>query len=843
MKKLTLLIMAVSVSLLSFAAGGNITYELNGGVTNPKGWQDKNDMYMGLNEAWNTFSGTSTTWKSLDQLLAENNNDPVEAVPKGIPTQAGGMDLPFIQDAAVAAEWQWLVDYMDATCDAQGKTLPSTSGAFLRYNFSAFFLSSVRPGWPASADYGVAGLPAAFMPAWKHGFAGPASYDGTEDITLPDPYKEGETFGGWYLNADFSGDKVTKIEAGTEGDITLYAKWDVYVPTCAEVRAMEPGESTMAAGVVTHVGGNVIHIQDASTGLKVAFAAAPDVNVGDAVVLSGTTAAEGSFVKLVDAAIDSKESGELPSLQTVTLAILTDDAAPYMFEFVSISGVNIKSKDASAMVIEDNDGNSVDLVADTSFDVGVKINLKAVVSYDGGLQLVASTPDITAAPVPNPDPATYAAMGDGKYTLTNKWLVSNNMDNFIANRIGIADHVRGMAAKDGKMYFIDRNLEQLTVIDGENGDRLAPVPLASNIFTYTDGEGETRTAGALPFNDIKIDNAGNVLLGNCITSVEGVFQIWKVDVETGEGELILQDILKENEYYEEETVRFDAFGVYGDVDGDAIIMAANASAMQAYKWEISGGTAGEAEAIDIDIVEEGTYLTGLENPGSAPQIFPIDEDYFYLDGNATLPTLIDMEGNILDGFFNSPVEVEDWNTGLDRKQGHNGVVEFEVGGEYFLLMAYTNTLGDPPSAFRLFKFKDANKEFKDIEGLWVFPAAGMGTASNAYRTAVPTVVVDGDVATFYLYTGENGYGVYEFTVGDETSVKNNYGETAIKLSLIGRTLDFNEVIADVSVYSVTGQLVAQDKNVSTLQLTSGGVYLVKATKQNGETGVVKLIVK
>ncbi len=116
----------------------NITYELNGGVTNDKGWTNKNDMYMGLNAAWNTFSGTSTTWKTLDELITEAGGVVDNAVPLGIPTQAPAMDVPFIQDADVKAEWQWLVDYMDAACTAQGKTLPSSSGAFLRYNLSAF---------------------------------------------------------------------------------------------------------------------------------------------------------------------------------------------------------------------------------------------------------------------------------------------------------------------------------------------------------------------------------------------------------------------------------------------------------------------------------------------------------------------------------------------------------------------------------------------------------------------------------------------------------------------------------------------------------------------------------
>ena len=55
MKKFTLLVAALAISLVTFAQG-KITYELNGGVTNDFGWQDKQDMYETLNADFNAFS-------------------------------------------------------------------------------------------------------------------------------------------------------------------------------------------------------------------------------------------------------------------------------------------------------------------------------------------------------------------------------------------------------------------------------------------------------------------------------------------------------------------------------------------------------------------------------------------------------------------------------------------------------------------------------------------------------------------------------------------------------------------------------------------------------------------
>ena len=48
-----------------------------------------------------------------------------------------------------------------------------------------------------------------------------------EDIELPKPL--GQTFKGWYLNSDFTGEAVTHIKAKTIGEIELYACWDTEI--------------------------------------------------------------------------------------------------------------------------------------------------------------------------------------------------------------------------------------------------------------------------------------------------------------------------------------------------------------------------------------------------------------------------------------------------------------------------------------------------------------------------------------------------------------------------------------------------------------------------------------
>ena len=60
----------------------------------------------------------------------------------------------------------------------------------------------------------------------------PESYNvETETITLMEPVRNGYTFKGWYDNEQFEGKAVTKIEKGSIGDKTLFAKWEANTDT------------------------------------------------------------------------------------------------------------------------------------------------------------------------------------------------------------------------------------------------------------------------------------------------------------------------------------------------------------------------------------------------------------------------------------------------------------------------------------------------------------------------------------------------------------------------------------------------------------------------------------
>ena len=238
-----------------------ITYELNGGITNDYGWQSKNDMF----QACMTECGV-TSLATLDELKV--TADPFTTICGKLEDVSGMLN---------AEKWDWLEAYIMLVQNAD-VTTPATpltegiSSAGWRYAVAAFFLESQRTSWPRSADFSQAGKVEVFMPYWKHGFDNPTNP--SKEVELNIPYNEGETFEGWYMQADFSGEQVTKVDASTMG--TLYAKWtdnvsSVHIyPNDASMGSVsrsgiDPNNSEITISATPNVGYHFVQWSDGNT--------------------------------------------------------------------------------------------------------------------------------------------------------------------------------------------------------------------------------------------------------------------------------------------------------------------------------------------------------------------------------------------------------------------------------------------------------------------------------------------------------------------------------------------------------------------------------------------------
>ena len=90
----------------------------------------------------------------------------------------------------------------------------------------------------------------------------PIKYSQNQSITLANPTAEYLTFDGWYLNSNFTGSKVTKVNTSGTSDITLYAKW---IPVEYTITYVLNGGTNPADAVKTyHVASGTVTLPEPS---------------------------------------------------------------------------------------------------------------------------------------------------------------------------------------------------------------------------------------------------------------------------------------------------------------------------------------------------------------------------------------------------------------------------------------------------------------------------------------------------------------------------------------------------------------------------------------------------
>ena len=787
-----------------------LAYELNGGVTNDYGWTSKGALMLEIQNDYNAaYNGSLSVVKEengqywfyiVDKWMTE-----YEA--QGQPATVGG----FFQAKTWSADqkcgrlfletqkdkYAFLVELMDAfastSLDPAGRgtiasMAASSQDAYFRADVSGFMLNSpATAAYPYTCNWTQAGLPESYTKIWKHAFANPTEIKG--EVVLNTPYKEGYTFDGWYDNAEFTGDPIVTVspESVIEGG-KLYAKWIEYMPTIKEVREMEVGQEVKVKVIVNHVGGNTIYVEDASgLGMDIYMKNSGLQAAQEAVVIGTITNAKG-WPRLEGKEVVSTKDGKLfdPVAINFLSELINDSTYKYYARRIAISGLTVAKYDSNGDVYFTDGTDTVQgyymKLDQTTFPVGKVVNINGAVAawYGENFQFTGDVASVALAPKGLVDTYAYPTRHE-KYSLKNDWVYSVQDGNYKGNEPGAYDMVRGMVARDGKMYFADRGTASIIVVDGATGEKLDPIPVKGDHLFERQGEDGAWSLGCMyAYNDIKMDNAGNCLIGACLVSSQQNFYIYTVDLETGEATELINECLLDNPDFAAAGIdfRFDAFGVSGDVKGNACIMAADSKdGWRVYRWLITEGVAGKAEMITVKPTVDNSLFASSAGFGTAPQVFPQDEngDYFYVDGSSILPMLCDGSGTVIEDFKFCQTGRQVWNNEGDTinmtNTQPNGVCEFEVNGEYFMVMVAEYQTGAVSTKFALFKFDNDYRTFMEMEPLWYFPNKGMGSDQYQGRSAVPYVDVVGNTAHIYLYATNNGYAAYTFTVGETSAVE------------------------------------------------------------------------
>lgn len=884
MKKLTVLFAAALFAVCSFASTVTYVYP-EGAVTNAYGWCDKNDMFLDWEKDVLTHLGKDLT-------LAIPVDSGKQGYVAGTIAPAGFS--AFFTTEPYATKWGALYKYVESVAETQkaegvlganGLVVPGLAGAsdqYWRWAIDAFWFSTFAPSWPYSADFTIAGTPAAFMKGMKMGFCATTNYTDTTAFILGEPYKEGESFLGWYASADFAGKKLTYDEIvalAKAGDVTLYAKMGEYIPNCEELWGMTPEATTdtvatKAAGTVTYVNGGQFYIQDAYAGM-LCYTKDHGLVEGDVVSFSAGLVLYNGYPELLNVKEIVKDGNNPVVAPTVILADLSASMKGRLFQLVTLQGMKLVSA-ADTKLYFAASGDTVQYynkaIKAADYTVDKTYDMTAVVTqYKGDVQLAGDPAKITRSATAATDPSIYGVIkaenennpGDTiSYTIKSDWLYSVNMNNWNANKPNpVAEQCRGMVVKDGIIYLTYRSNNtpsigdlKLVRYDAETGEKMDDLMLKEYIFReVADGSDSAKltrvdldestgiaylkedykwnyaefTSAAYVFGpntDMRIDDAGNILVANLPT--EGhVYQIWKIDEKTGDGELVVYmggnsgvtDFAAR--FPDDAAIRLDRFDVVGDVTAYATIMAPSQNSSNVYQMDIADGK-WDGEGWHI-ICNNGDPAVAFSY---SPRIEVVDDgEAFYVDGFATFPELFDIEGNLLESFNGTFDEAgEEINpsclnllyskNAISSGTGVCGAHEFMCGGAYFFAMAgnsYEGSDNSMPGSTKIFRFKDGNRHFYEMMLAWEVADNGFGNIKNAqFNYVQQSVVVDELTTELYVYVAENGLGKYTITASksveeetalDQVGAENN---NVMKVVRDGKVY----IVRNGVVYTIMGQM-------------------------------------
>jgi hypothetical protein len=442
------------------------------------------------------------------------------------------------------------------------------------------------------------------------------------------------------------------------------------------------------------------------------------------------------------------------------------------------------------------------------------------------------------------DPGVYPMVQN--YKLESLWIQSRYTSNFPTDGYGLSTgSARGMAGKDGKILIIRRDAagtlidkykvpSKILVYDGVTGNLDKTIAIPDTMFHQKDATSDTIRAIGFVSNDIQVDAAGNVIVMSMTTNL-GVtpFMVYALKVDLAAGTVTQSKRLLKESYPVAVGARIDAFNVYGDLLNNGYFMAAISGTSAGlsnfvYKWEVKSGVT-NIEYKEIEILRYVPIAAKFND--TAPRVKPITETLFYLDGQASYPTLYDMSGTVIDTIAKA---------NFPGSPGNNGVDEFVLGGKNFVVYSNANTAVVPHSSWAVAEL-GPGQSLSTMTKLFVFPAGGMGNTSNPVRTAVPYIDVIGENAYIYVYGFANGLAAYKFSISPAGVTNPN--TSSVEINVVNKQIKFSETVAKADIFSVTGQKFAAEKNVTQFSnLLNNGVYIVSLTDKAGKSKIQKVII-
>lgn len=341
---------------------------------------------------------------------------------------------------------------------------------------------------------------------------------------------------------------------------------------------------------------------------------------------------------------------------------------------------------------------------------------------------------------------------------------------------------------------------------------------------YLDEDGNV---GYYPCNNVMADDNGNICMANMtINASQYALIVWQVDTQTGALTQIASVVPSISR-----SARLDHCSITGDVStGNFKLWVAMRNSEYIVRWTYENGVQTKEETCTL----KSLYPENANGLGTAPRVFPVDDNSFFVNGGSGYLTRYSFDGTMTGSFADNadlmPI----------AKEGNGGTF-FSLNGENYVVYPYSDYGDDVPHAFNMVK-TDADMSFKSMELLWSLPKAGLGTVnSTTYQAEADYLPVNEGKGILYLFVPGNGICAYEIVDSEVSGISETVNNRNM-ISIVGNTIRFNEK-AQVTVYNVAGAVIANEAGVTSMDLNiPAGVYIVKATTGT-ETVTKKIVVR
>lgn len=415
----------------------------------------------------------------------------------------------------------------------------------------------------------------------------------------------------------------------------------------------------------------------------------------------------------------------------------------------------------------------------------------------------------------------------GVFKFQNLWVRSTGLGNFTQQSDGALN--RGFAVREDGVFISGRSANSssadlyLAQYDPITGEHIRDIKLNGG------------QCGYYPCNDVTKDSHGNLIITNLSLNIATTpLCIYKVNTDNG-------NVWCHAELTYSGTGRVDHAAVVGDVTGDFLVFAALAGTKTVVRWTVSAG--GNVKATETCTLGD-FYPSTSSNLGTAPNITPIDNDRFYVNGASTAMTPYTFKAGQTvraDDSFANLADEED-----QPGSTHNGGSILEHRGLY--LMVSPRHGHDGPQGYQWDIFTtNSTYDYSEAHRLYRIPTNGLGTVNNKTFQAQTDYYIDNSqespAAYIYTYAPGNGIAGYKLYSPLPTVVVEPVIDSSMEVNVLGRQICLSDVAESIRLYTPAGVLVAEARNEGGMYCdVAPGLYILRVSAR-GYLTTTKVVIR